>query len=102
MITVKDKQDTILTMVCSVFGVTVAELTGKGKSRRIFHARCAYSYLTRHLLGHTYHEIADHLKKDRTSAYHCIESMNELIYIKDPSAIAMKEIEQEFVRTFCG
>jgi chromosomal replication initiation ATPase DnaA len=85
-------------MVCKFFGVTADELKSKGRTRRLFVARCAYTYLMRHHVGDSYVQIGYDLNRDHCTAMWQLERMNELIFTKDPAAETMKSIEWQLIQ----
>jgi chromosomal replication initiation ATPase DnaA len=87
----------IMWMVCESFGCTVEQLRSQARTREVYDARCAYSYLTRHHAGDTYTRIGMELNKDHSAAVLQVERMVQLIFIKDPAAKRMKKIEQELL-----
>jgi chromosomal replication initiation ATPase DnaA len=85
----------IMNLVCELFDVTPEQLTGPVRSKLIHHARCVFSYLCRHHAGDTYMRIGMSLNKDHSSVIEQIEYMNNLIFMKHPTAKKMKQIESQ-------
>lgn len=98
MISPEAKREAIMKLVCDAFGLTTEGLKGASRKREFHNARCVYSYLTKHLLGDTYARIGFELNRDHTTALYQVQSMNDLIFIKDPTAITLKKIEHELLQ----
>lgn len=93
------RRNQILETICRVFHVTPELIRGRGRTNDVFIARCVYSYLVRHYVGDTHEQIASFMNKNQSVVSQQMQRMNDMIFLKEPAAMMMKEIEQEIVKT---
>jgi chromosomal replication initiator protein len=60
----------LIDVVCNRMGVTMADLTGAGRHRRVVQARAIVAYLARELTTHSYPEIARAVGRNYHSTVH--------------------------------
>ncbi|MEO0108320.1 MAG: chromosomal replication initiator protein DnaA, partial [candidate division WOR-3 bacterium] len=71
-------RELILERVCETFGVSLAEVNGRSRTRRITIARQAAMYLYRNLLGMSLKEIGGHFgSRDHTTVLHSISKIEQ-------------------------
>lgn len=86
LVNVKDQQITeemIRDMVTSSFGISWDKLISRTKKKLIVTARQSYCYLCHRYLDIIDQEVADNIKRDRTSVIDCRQKIAKYLKTKD-------------------
>lgn len=100
MIDVSDAKDKvtvqkILNTVANYYGISVSQITGKGKNERYIYPRHLAIYLIRDQLGISLKKIGDIFSgRDHTTIMHSIDKMNLLLREDKQTQVVMDELKK--------
>jgi chromosomal replication initiation ATPase DnaA len=85
----------IMDAVCLAFGISVKELTGKGKTRSLVDARMVCAYLLRVKLKYHLRDVGQMLgRRDHSTVCNLIDRMDVVVFQHDPVVKVFQGIEK--------